>query len=102
MVVVIIIAIFFFGYHIGAKNTAAGYERKLEKQRIVAQVDADKRQAAANEKAKEYEDARTLNEKVLTEVKRSLKNEQNKVAAYRTCHAGAEFLSIYKASATKH
>lgn len=74
----------------------AGHVSERRQCEAEAQEAKDALQKQFDAKAKEYESDKAKRERTMTDIRRRLANEKAKNTAYATCHAGAEFLSIYR------
>lgn len=87
--------IYFYGEHNGAERELARCAAATKKIQDALQQSKDNYQKAVNQKAREYEKERADADLLLSDIKKRLRNEKNRNAAFASCHAGAEFLRLY-------
>lgn len=98
--VIAMIALFGFGYHVGSYVETNTCNAKItdihdaaEKSRVNIQDAADKQSAI-------YEASKSKQAKAIKSLKGKLVDVENKNAAFNSCHAGTDFVQLYRDAAT--
>lgn len=93
---VVIFLIFLAGLTIGSKLTAAKYELQLTKLQQQHQNEVDQLQASADHLSGIYETQRKEAEDNINQIKKRFDDDKNKNPNFNACHAGPEFVQLYK------
>jgi ElaB/YqjD/DUF883 family membrane-anchored ribosome-binding protein len=89
-------AIYAYGYTNGRDKSNKDCEAILQEIKDVRQKQIDELLKDADKKSQEYEEQKQKETETLMQTKASLKDEQVKNKVYYSCHAGTEFLQLYK------
>ena len=87
-----------YGYHWGAGNIQAEWDKSAQIQRDLVQAERDRLQARADDASKAYQDYRKRTAQRMNTIKGDLAHEIDKTPSLRSCIANDGFLRLYNAA----